>query len=88
MFVLDILNAKNKMPDPKNAIAGRDQPVESGDYHFVNRNPLHAPYPDGFEMAMFGMGCFWGAERMFWQIEGVWLTAVGYWRRLYKERNL
>jgi peptide-methionine (S)-S-oxide reductase len=46
--------------------------------HYVNGNPLKPPYPDGLEMAMFGMGCFWGAERKFWQLDGVFTTAVGY----------
>ncbi len=48
------------------------------DAHFVNGNPLHGPWPDGFETAVFGMGCFWGAERKFWQTEGVYSTFVGY----------
>jgi len=46
--------------------------------HFVNGNPIAPPYPDGLQLAMFGMGCFWGAERRFWQLEGVYSTAVGY----------
>ena len=48
------------------------------DSHFVNGNPLQEPFPDGLEMAMFGMGCFWGAERIFWELPGVYTTAVGY----------
>ena len=78
MFVLDILTQKSKMPDPDHALPGRDEKVDSGDRHFVNRNPLHGPYPKGFETALFGLGCFWGAERKFWELEGVWVTAVGY----------
>ena len=46
--------------------------------HFVNRHPLAGPYPAGMEKAVFGLGCFWGAERVFWQARGVWVTAVGY----------
>ena len=46
--------------------------------HFVNRQPLAGPYPDGLQKALFGLGCFWGAERVFWQAPGVWVTAVGY----------
>ena len=78
MFVLDILTQKSKMPEQKNALPGRDQKIESGEYHFVNRNPMHGPYPSNSEMAMFGLGCFWGAERKFWETDGVWVTAVGY----------
>lgn len=48
------------------------------DFHFVNGNPLQEPFPDGLEQAMFGMGCFWGAERIFWELPGVYTTAVGY----------
>jgi peptide-methionine (S)-S-oxide reductase len=48
------------------------------DFHFVNGNPLQEPFPDGLEKAMFGMGCFWGAERIFWELPGVYTTAVGY----------
>jgi peptide-methionine (S)-S-oxide reductase len=48
------------------------------DKHYVNGNPLKSPYPNGLEMAMFGMGCFWGAERKFWELNGVYTTAVGY----------
>lgn len=78
MFVLDILTQKSKMPDQKYALPGRDQVLDSGDKHFVSRNPIHGPYPQGHETAMFGLGCFWGAERIFWETDGVWVTAVGY----------
>jgi peptide-methionine (S)-S-oxide reductase len=61
------------------ALAGRtDQTIPVPDAHFVNGNALHGPWPDGFETAVFGMGCFWGAERKFWQTEGVYSTFVGY----------
>ena len=78
MFVLDMFNNKLKLPSAETALPGRDEAIESGTHHFVSGNPLHGPYPEGSEMAMFGMGCFWGAERKFWQLDGVHITAVGY----------
>ncbi|HSJ85481.1 MAG TPA: peptide-methionine (S)-S-oxide reductase MsrA [Acidimicrobiia bacterium] len=69
---------KTDMPEPENALPGRSQPVEVPPAHFVNRNPLVGPFPDGTESAVFGMGCFWGAERRFWKMDGVHTTAVGY----------
>jgi peptide-methionine (S)-S-oxide reductase len=60
------------------ALPGRDTPVEVSAIHFVNGNPLEGPWPDGMESVIFGMGCFWGAERLFWEIEGVHSTSVGY----------
>src|SRR5713226_1952114 len=69
---------KLEMPTPEDALPGRDRPVTVPDRHFVNGNPIHPPYPDGLQSAVFAMGCFWGAERVFWQTPGVWTTAVGY----------
>ncbi|MBV9213135.1 MAG: peptide-methionine (S)-S-oxide reductase MsrA [Actinobacteria bacterium] len=70
---------KTKMIAPERALRGRDErPFPVPDRHEVLGNPLVPPFPDGFETAVFGMGCFWGAERMFWQAAGVWTTAVGY----------
>lgn len=69
---------KLNIPSPKEALPGRAEPMPVPAHHFVNGNPLKPPYPDGMEMAMFGMGCFWGAERKFWQLDGVFTTAVGY----------
>ncbi len=60
------------------ALPGRDVPLSVPDRHDVLGNPLTPPWPDGHEVAVFGMGCFWGAERIFWRLEGVWTTAVGY----------
>jgi peptide-methionine (S)-S-oxide reductase len=70
---------KAKMIAPERALRGRDErPFPVPDAHEVLGNALLPPFPDGFETAVFGMGCFWGAERMFWQAPGVWTTAVGY----------
>ncbi len=66
------------VPDAASALPGRSEPIPTAQTHFVNGNPLKGPYPDGFEIAEFGMGCFWGVERMFWNHPGVWVTAVGY----------
>ena len=60
------------------ALPGRDVPIPTADRHFVLDRPLTLDVPDGHEVAMFGMGCFWGVERKFWSLEGVWLTMVGY----------
>jgi peptide-methionine (S)-S-oxide reductase len=59
------------------ALPGRAEPLRTAETHFVNGRPLKGPYPDGAEQAVFGMGCYWGVERIFWQIPGVWVTAVG-----------
>lgn len=69
---------KIEMVTPATALAGRSDAVPSADTHFVNGRPLSLDVPDGHEEAMFGMGCFWGVERMFWGIEGVYSTMVGY----------
>jgi len=67
------------IPTMAEALPGRSTPIPTATSHFVNGNPLKGPYPDGAEMAMFGMGCFWGAERKFWELgDGVFVTAVGY----------
>jgi peptide-methionine (S)-S-oxide reductase len=69
---------KTAMPSPGEALPGRAQPIHTAELHFVNGRKLAPPYPEGFEQAIFGMGCFWGAEKAFWSIPGVWITAVGY----------
>ncbi|RWO19983.1 peptide-methionine (S)-S-oxide reductase MsrA [Mesorhizobium sp.] len=78
MFLSDMLNKKLNLPKPAEALPGRANPIPTASNHFVSKRPLKGPYPDGLERAMFGLGCFWGAERLFWQVEGVWVTAVGY----------
>jgi peptide-methionine (S)-S-oxide reductase len=68
-----------EMPTPASALAGRASPIPTAERHFVNQRPLKGPYPEGTEIAIFGLGCFWGAERKFWQLgDGIWVTAVGY----------
>jgi peptide-methionine (S)-S-oxide reductase len=66
------------MPDPRQALPGRLDPVPTAASHFVNGASLKGPYPEGSEIAMFGLGCFWGAEKGFWSLPGVVVTAVGY----------
>jgi peptide-methionine (S)-S-oxide reductase len=67
-----------RIPTAAEALPGRSERMRVPDMHFVNRHRLEPPFPDGFRTAMFGMGCFWGAEKKFWQLPGVYSTAVGY----------
>ncbi len=69
---------KTKMPEPGKALAGRAEPIPTADRHHVSSVALKGPYPEGHEKAMFGLGCFWGAEKAFWNVPGVYVTAVGY----------
>jgi peptide-methionine (S)-S-oxide reductase len=69
---------KTAMPSKDEALPGRPHPIPTAAEHFVKRVPLAGPVPAGFERAMFGLGCFWGAERMFWKQAGVYSTAAGY----------
>ena len=69
---------KRKMVGPDEALAGRDRQMPVPETHYVLGTPLREPYPAGYEQAVFGPGCFWGAERLFWETPGVYTTAVGY----------
>jgi peptide-methionine (S)-S-oxide reductase len=75
---MDIFHMKIAMPSPEDAPPGRAEPMPVPAKHFVNGNPLAPPFPEGLELALFGMGCFWGAEKIFWQAPGVYSTSVGY----------
>jgi peptide-methionine (S)-S-oxide reductase len=72
------LGHKTEMVTPERALSGRENPIPVTERHAVLGTPLRPPFPDGFEQAIVGMGCFWGAERVFWQAPGVYTTAVGY----------
>jgi len=78
MFLIDMFNKKMTMPTPETALPGRPSPIPTATTHFVNGRPLKGPHPGGMKTVYFGMGCFWGAERLFWQTAGVWVTAAGY----------
>jgi peptide-methionine (S)-S-oxide reductase len=65
------------IPDAGHALPGRPRPIETAENHFVNGRPLKGPYPEGSERAIFALGCYWGAEKRFWDLPGVWVTAVG-----------
>ncbi len=67
-----------ELPTAETALPGRPHPIPTAADHFVNGRPLKGPYPAGVELAQFGMGCFWGEEKRFWSLPGVWVTAVGY----------
>jgi peptide-methionine (S)-S-oxide reductase len=72
------LKKKTQMPKPDEALPGREEKMRVPAQHFVNRNRIVPPFPEGMELALFGLGCFWGAEKAFWKIPGVYSTAVGY----------
>ena len=78
MSLMDLLNKKSLLPLESEALEGREEEIEVPPEHFVKGTPLKAPFPEGLEQAIFGMGCFWGVERRFWELEGVYTTAVGY----------
>ena len=78
MFLIDMFNKKTVMPEPATALSGRPDPIPTAETHFVNGQPLKGPYPPETETILLGMGCFWGAERLLWQMPGVFVTAAGY----------
>lgn len=77
-FGLQSAETKSRMPAKDEALPGRENEMDVSQPHFVNGNPLKGPFPEHMQQAMFGLGCFWGAERKFWPLEGVYTTAVGY----------
>ena len=78
MYLLNMLNKKLKLPAPGEALPGRAKPIATAAAHHLSGRPLQGPYPEACRIATFGMGCFWGAEKRFWSLPGVHLTAVGY----------
>jgi peptide-methionine (S)-S-oxide reductase len=76
-MLFGMLERKFAMPSQGEALAGRPDAIPTAETHFVNGKPLKGPYPEGTKKALFGLGCFWGAERVFWKIPGVYVTAVG-----------
>ena len=76
---MSLFRKKTALPAADQALPGRHEAIATAKTHFVNGRPLKGPYPQGMETAIFGLGCFWGGERMFWKLgEGVWVTAAGY----------
>ncbi len=69
---------KTRIPSQEKSLPGRDTPMPVNNRHFFNGHPIQPPFPEGMQQALFGMGCFWGAERRFWELDGVYSTAVGY----------
>jgi len=78
MGFLDSYRKKVEMPSQDDALPGRRDAIPTASKHFVSGQPLKGPWPADLKQVMFGMGCFWGAERLFWQVPGVYVTAVGY----------
>lgn len=72
------MRKKIELPTQSSALPGRSLALPTAESHFINGRPLKGPFPDHLKVALFGLGCFWGAERKFWQQEGVWVSAVGY----------
>jgi peptide-methionine (S)-S-oxide reductase len=77
-MVMMLFTRKNHLPEPGDALPGREAQMPVPDRHDVLGTPIKPPFPEGLQQAVFGMGCFWGAERIFWEAPGVYTTAVGY----------
>src|ERR1700677_1206565 len=75
---MSLFNKTAVMPTRAQALSGRNEPIRVSGRHFVSGNQIVPPFPAGMELALFGLGCFWGAERKFWQTDGIYSTAVGY----------
>ncbi len=73
-----LFSQKSALPTPDRALPGRSEEMPLSNKHHINGNPIRPPFPEGLDSAVFGMGCFWGAERKFWELDGVYTTAVGY----------
>lgn len=78
MLFQDLFRKKTEMPGASEALPGRDQAIPTAEKHYLSGVALKGPWPENMHAAYFGMGCFWGVERLFWQIEGVYVTAAGY----------
>lgn len=78
LFANNKTQKKNQLPSPQDALPGRTEAMQVSKLHYVNENLIVPPFPEELELAMFGLGCFWGAERKFWELKGVYSTAVGY----------
>ena len=78
MFLIDMFNKKTTMPEPQHALKGREAAFPTSSHHFVNGRPLQGPFDGAMQRVVFAMGCFWAAERLFWTMDGVSVTAAGY----------
>ena len=78
MSIIDLISKKSILPDKSEALPGRSEEMKIPKEHFIKGTPLKGPFPENLEKALFGMGCFWGVERKFWELDGVYTTAVGY----------